>query len=78
MQLKQETICLTNTVYIEHRFFYTYINFIIVLLIDNRTISSFILKSVADYQLKVMKQCVVLNLKKRYDHNRYPKYTLSG
>jgi len=44
---------LTNTLYIEHRFYNTYISFIIVLLIDYRTISFFILKLLSDYQLKV-------------------------
>jgi len=51
-------IYLTNTVYIEHHFYYNYISCIIVLLIDYRTISFFILKLISDYQFKVMKQCV--------------------
>ena len=69
-------IYLTNTVYIEHRFYYNYICFIIVLLIDFRTICFFILKLMSECQLKVMASCVVFNLTNRYDHNRYPKYTL--
>ena len=48
-------IYLIITVYKEYHFFYTYISLIIVLLIDYRPISVFILKLVSDYQLKVMK-----------------------
>ena len=71
-------IYLTSTFYIDHRFYYSNICFGIVLLIDYRTISFFILKLVSDYELKVKKQSVGLNLTNRHDHNRYPKYTLSG
>ena len=65
-------IYLTNTVYIEHRFYYTYISFIIVQLFDYRTISFFILKLMSDYQLKVMKPCVVLNI------HFWPRNTLTN